>query len=210
MRVNVIACLFALLFVFTPSALSQSNVTPCMLYNEADWISGTDMDRVFMGVCEVLEDVISRFKLFAEYRNSTWSIPGGMDDLEQQFQFALDIGLWEKHIKDDLDAYLAQDPPGQYTEAAGILKSRVLDAKAVIYFTVLVSDDAPAPNTQLWNYYRDWLETEVEAIGSQPYCQANEIRLTTLIRWAREDGFITETEASEYLSVVRHPQPAQP
>ncbi|MBU0707559.1 hypothetical protein KKG41_04270 [Patescibacteria group bacterium] len=158
-----------------------------------------------MGVCEVLEDVLARYEIFREHENNPIDLEG-WQDLEQKFHFAVMIGQWKQHLRQDLNTYLTQDPPGQHTESARLLLS-LLDSGTILYFEISFDGGTLSPDDSSWEFYREWLKMEAEVLGARPYCQANEIRMTTLIRWAQEDGFITQTEAEEYLSLV---QPAQP
>ncbi len=185
-------------FIVLP-CLAQAQTIP-MPYDSADWVSGSDQDRLFIGAFEVLDDILLKYQFYSGqlFPND----PGGFDTVQptfadgigQQYQFALTIGRWKEHLKQDLDTYLSQDPPGKYSDRAQQLRSAITEEFCPLF---LGPDEATATTAEnLVTFYREWIVQEAGITGDDA---KDRIRLTTLLRWAREDGFITAAEEQAYL-----------
>lgn len=196
----VVLCLCACI---APAAIAQSIPMP---YDPADWDHGSGQDSLYIGAFEVLDDIVSQYQfftgqLFPDDAGGVGTIQMSFaDGIGQQYQFALIVGRWKEHLKADLDAYLALEPPGKYADRAKELRGAITED----FCPLFVGPDEASPTTveKLVAFYRDWLAQYVHIAHGQGDAK-DKIRMHTLLRWARADGFISNGEYHQYLQDIQ-------
>lgn len=187
-------------------ALASSQSIP-MPYDPNDWEKGTEQDRLYIGAYEVLDDIVLHYQLYSGelFPDDLGGIgviqDGFASGLGQQYQFMLIIGRWKEHLKADLDMYLTLDPPGKYADRARELRSAITQDFCLLF---LGPDNAePTTAEKLVTFYRDWVASDVRIVMSLSKKQSSRIRMETILRWAKDDGFINDGEYHQYLQDIQ-------
>ncbi|MFH1171399.1 MAG: hypothetical protein V1778_02585 [bacterium] len=198
------------------TAAGVSAQTPAP-YDPRDWADSTSADRLYIGAFEMLREITS----LSRSREVIWRKPDGkvimvtpeMQAAEREgvnvqgwvrhSQFALRIGQWGEHLVKDLDAYLALDPPGKYTTAAQYLRRAIDDEYSSFFLLALERGHSRTWTKEDSMSYVHWIALDQRITAARLDTAGQSFRLATILRWAHEDGFISEEAYRLHLQHIR-------